>query len=238
MELSLFQQEGKFAPALHPKPPIPPDVICLQEVGNQPIKLRGYYVIKHVGSPKVAVLVHKTVTAVGQHYQHHDINHVLVEVLPQKRGRRSTFILNLYSPPRAQKDDFRNIIYDSARAAGCNQLVVVGDMNARHTAWGYQQDTQKGRSLIDAVDQTGLELITNLLQPTRVGNSVSRDTFPDLSFIKNVREYSWTHLGETLGSDHYILSISVSTPKLKRTIGEIRLTDWEAYRQYPHPKAV
>lgn len=49
------------------------------------------------------------------------------------------------------------------RAAGCNQLVVVGDMNARHAAWGYQQDTQKGRSLIDAVDQTGLELIINLL---------------------------------------------------------------------------
>lgn len=215
--------------------PYPPDVICLQEVGNQPIKLRGYYVIKNVGSPKVAVLVHKSVTAVGKHYQHHDINHVLVEVLPQKRSRRSTFILNLYSPPRAQKDDFRNIIYDSARTAGYNQLVVLGDMNARHTAWGYQQDTQKGRSLLDAVDQMGLELVNNLLQPTRIGNSVSRDTFPDLSFVKNVRDYSWTHLGETLGSDHYILSTSVSTPKLKRTIGEIRLTNWEAYRQYPPP---
>ncbi|KAG0421985.1 hypothetical protein HPB47_002157 [Ixodes persulcatus] len=93
------------------------------------------------------------------------------------------------------KDDFRNIIYDSARTASYNQLVVLGDMNARHTAWGYQQDTQKGRSLLDAVDQMGLEL----------------------------------------GSDHNILSTSVSTPKLKRTIGEIRLTNWEAYRQYPPP---
>lgn len=110
-------------------------------------------------------------------------------------------------------------------------------MNARHTVRGYQQDTQKGRSLIDAVDQMGLALITNLLQPTRVGNSVSRDTFPDLSLVKNVRECSWTHLDETLGSHHYILSISVSTPKLKRTIGEIRLMDWEAYRQYPLPES-
>ncbi|KAH7986423.1 hypothetical protein HPB49_025971 [Dermacentor silvarum] len=32
--------------------PYPPDVICLQEVRNQPIKLWGYYVMKHVGSPK------------------------------------------------------------------------------------------------------------------------------------------------------------------------------------------
>ncbi|KAH6925197.1 hypothetical protein HPB50_001565 [Hyalomma asiaticum] len=71
----------------------------------------------------------------------------------------------------------------------------------------------------------------------RTGNSVSADTCPDLTFSLNVRDGHWKNLEENLGSDHFIISFSTSTPKLKRDLGSASMTDWQAYRRYPLPLA-
>lgn len=41
---------------------IPPDVICLQEVGNRPVKLQGYYTLYDPKYPRVAALVSNFMT--------------------------------------------------------------------------------------------------------------------------------------------------------------------------------
>lgn len=213
--------------------PTSPDVICLQETGTGSNNLKGYYQISNPESPRIAVYASKTLAFVVHSTSVTGINHVLLEVLPQKRGKKSTFILNLYSPPRARQEQFGPIFRECARIAGNNQLVVLGDMNAPHTAWGYKMDTRKGTSLLEAADREGLSLATDYTVSTRIGNSVSRDTTPDLCFTKNAANVTWTHLGETLGSDHYILSTAVSTSKLRRIIGNTKITNWEAFRRCP-----
>ncbi|KAH6923061.1 hypothetical protein HPB50_021391 [Hyalomma asiaticum] len=58
--------------------------------------------------------------------------------------------------------------------------------------------------------------------PTRLGNSVSVGTSPDLAFTLNLRDATWSNLDETLGSDHYLISVSVSSPTVRRTTGQVR----------------
>ncbi|KAL1474175.1 hypothetical protein MTO96_038174, partial [Rhipicephalus appendiculatus] len=51
--------------------------------------------------------------------------------------------------------------------------------------------------------------------PTRIGNSVCRDTTPDLSFCRSVRDARWSNTHQSLGSDHYVLTIQVITSLCK-----------------------
>lgn len=103
----------------------------------------------------------------------------------------------------------------------------------------YKRLTLGNASRTRCVYRLGLTLITLPTVPTRVGNSVSRDTFPDLTFTFNIKDASWTNLEENLGSDHYIISVSLSTPKLRRVIGDARITDWAEFRKrYTAPESV
>lgn len=72
------------------------------------------------------------------------------------------------------------------------KLLIVGDFNAAHPTWGYKQATAKGTKLYDAMCQHQLTLLTDPEQPTRTGNSVSKDTCPDLALIKFVPA-EWTY---------------------------------------------
>ncbi|XP_070385444.1 uncharacterized protein [Dermacentor albipictus] len=76
----------------------------------------------------------------------------------------------------------------------------------------------------------GLNLITSALYPTRMGNSVSRDTTPDLTLVLNTEGATWQNTGDDLGSDHYIveMSIAIALKPLRKRI----YTDWDAkFRQ-------
>ncbi|KAH7934596.1 hypothetical protein HPB51_029037 [Rhipicephalus microplus] len=66
----------------------------------------------------------------------------------------------------------------------------------------------------------GLTLHTDPAYPTRVGNSVTRDTRLDLSFTKNIRHADWANTKETLCSNHCILNIIVTTTPLPRSLDE------------------
>ncbi|KAH7932409.1 hypothetical protein HPB51_029307 [Rhipicephalus microplus] len=57
----------------------------------------------------------------------------------------------------------------------------------------------------------GLTLHTDPAYSSRVCNSVTRDTRPNLSFTKNIRHADWANTEETLCSNHCILNIIVTT---------------------------
>ncbi|XP_077523238.1 uncharacterized protein LOC144134142 [Amblyomma americanum] len=98
-------------------------------------------------------------------------------------------------------------------------------------AWGYNKYTAKGRDLYQDAMELDFTLITDPTHPTRIGNSVSRDTSPDLTFVKNdVRgAITWRNTGTDLGSDHTIVEISI--PEHNDTsIKTHRWIDWDAFR--------
>ncbi|XP_072140714.1 uncharacterized protein [Dermacentor andersoni] len=107
----------------------------------------------------------------------------------------------------------------------------MSDFNARGQSWGYQKDTKKGTQVGDAAEITSCTLLTDANHPTRLGNSVSPDTCPDLTYVRGVRQATWENLLENLGSDHYNIRTQVSAENIKRKIGTAKITDWNAFRK-------
>ncbi|KAG0416190.1 hypothetical protein HPB47_006631, partial [Ixodes persulcatus] len=67
-------------------------------------------------------------------------------------------------------------------------------------------------------------------QPTRTGNSVSKNTCPDQALIK-FGPAEWTNTEESLGSDHWIIEIEVAITALKNFIKRHAMTDWDGFRK-------
>ncbi|XP_037518367.1 uncharacterized protein LOC119395152 [Rhipicephalus sanguineus] len=150
------------------------------------------------------------------------------------------FVLNVYSKPSLQHR-FRELFRKARAVAGDGPLLVAGDFNAPHAAWGYARETPKGRRLWeDSADQR-LELIANPADPTRRGNSACVDTLPDLAFVANIANAQWHNMQEDLGSDHSIIEIQIDTGQHTRVCHfesagkargrRLRLVEWDAFRK-------
>lgn len=211
---------------------IRPNIIALQEVSGVP-KISGYAtLVSQKNKPRTATLISKNLTAIEHKLKEQGVEHVLLEIIPKKKKDKSLFVLNVYSPPRYVVQDFRSLFREASKIVGGNALVLVGDFNARHTSWGYQEDSKKGKQLAAAIDNERLEIINDLLRPTRTGNSINRDTNPDLTMIKNLDQHkvTWKNTEETIGSDHAIIEISVEASTNRRKIGASKMTNWNKFR--------
>lgn len=199
-----------------------PVAIALQETGNVP-SLSGYVAFcqeteDEDEEPRVATLVAKHVPVI-EHKLAAPVPHVFLELLARDRGKCSLFLLNVYSSPKRTQDVFDELFRDALRIT-CprrNNLLIVGDFNAPHGVLGYPRDTPKGRKLMVVIENLGLTLLNEPGQPTRMGNSVSRDTCPDISLVKARGNCTWVNLEENLGSDHHILEIAVPNHLGKQT---------------------
>lgn len=210
-----------------------PAVIALQETGLQ-AKLPGYNSFQ--GGTSTCILVHKECTArqidldlsEGHEY-------TMVNILPNKRRDPSVYVLNVYSSPKCKRSVFNEIFYKAVREADKHPLVIVGDFNAPSYHWGYTREIAKGRKLAELISTLRLSLLTDPMQPTRVGNSVNRDTCPDLTLVKNISHATWENLDDTLGSDHCLLKITISAKVARTTWSQAKLTNWTAFRSHAIP---
>lgn len=217
-ELSLFIQTE------------PPDVIALQETNTSTPRLPQYTAFTQDPQYRTAILVHNTHPA-QPHYLNQTIPHTFVELIPTRPSSPSVYILNIYSPPSENLKTIDNLIHEAIRKACNNPLLILGDFNAPHPAWGYHFASKKGTALLHAAQNNQLVLQNDLTTPTRIGNSVARDTIPDLTFSKNCLNTTWLCLRETLGSDHDIISTSIPFERKPRRKGTAHLTNWPAFRK-------
>ncbi|XP_070390919.1 uncharacterized protein [Dermacentor albipictus] len=138
--------------------------------------------------------------------------------------------LNVYSNPSQRKQRFKTLLRTASTAAGRNTLIACGDFNAMNPARGYKY-TAKGRDLYQDATELDFTLITDPTNLTRIGNSVLRETTPDLTFVKNdIRgAITWRNTGTDLGSDHTIVEIGI--PEHNDTsIKTHRRIEWDAFR--------
>ncbi|KAM7301181.1 uncharacterized protein ISCGN_016721 [Ixodes scapularis] len=138
-------RRGRRAPLSSPAPPPPPP-------------------------PAAAVLVRRNVTVAQRELQGVKVPHVFVELIP--RSGQGWFVLNVYSKPSLQHR-FGELFRRARAVAGDGPLLIAGDFNAPHAAWGYGRETPKGKRLWEDSQDQGLEFIVNPADPTRRGNSAS-----------------------------------------------------------------
>lgn len=91
--------------------------------------------------------------------------------------------------------------------------------------------TVKGNKLWELIHQQGLTVHTDPACPTRIGNSVSRDTCPDLTMTKRLADAECCNTEETLGSDHCILITTVPLIRKNSYIKKTRLVNWDEFRK-------
>ncbi|KAG0436899.1 hypothetical protein HPB47_017709 [Ixodes persulcatus] len=190
-----------------------PDVILLQETLTDAPTLMGYR--EHVCTIEgrgLCTLVRKGLTFVDHELGGVQVEHSFVELIPTKHRKQSIFVLNVYSNPSNRRQRFRALLQKALKTAG----------------------TAKGRNLTQDTHELDFALITDPAHPTRLGNSATRDTTPDLTFVRNAgtANVTWSNTTVDLGSDHAIIEIHVPTPdRMQGSKRTFTWTDWEDFRK-------
>ncbi|XP_037515435.1 uncharacterized protein LOC119391858 [Rhipicephalus sanguineus] len=153
----------------------------------------------------------------------------MIEIIPGPVSRGSIFILNVYSSPKDLRQRFKTLVSRASQLARDSPLVIAGDFNAPYHTWGYPYDTHKGEDLWREALNRDLMLLTDPSFPTRCGTSASRDTTPDLTFVRGAAAAKWVNLNIDLGSDHYILATTLQVEQ--RKLRKFMVTDWDKFRK-------
>lgn len=201
-----------------------PDVICIQEThfqGNRYIKLNGYQppVIKNRNGIKnnkgkikskgggVAVYVSNLLTYTEIDFQAENIEITGVTINCQNDKIN---IVNMYRPP----DQTLNFQDYTKLFNNINQnLVLLGDYNARSSLWGSIKTDKNGQVLEDLIQHMDL-IVLNDGSGTRLDNNGNTSEI-DLTFVSPslTKDSQWAVLEDPLGSDHFpILTVLKSKP--------------------------
>ncbi|EEC14949.1 hypothetical protein IscW_ISCW021625 [Ixodes scapularis] len=176
-----------------------------------------------------ATLVSNQLTAVQHEFDNSAADYTLTEIIPAKKEQVSLYVLNVYSSPKDQSREVTALLESTTQLAKKGQLVITGDFNAPHVEWGYHKSFKKGNILWNKIQELGLSLLNDPHTATRTGNSISRDTTPDLTLAKNVKNPVWRNTGADLNSDHYILATTLRTESIKASDDpdtQVKAVEW------------
>ncbi|KAH9365020.1 hypothetical protein HPB48_021478 [Haemaphysalis longicornis] len=133
--------------------------------------------------------------------------------------------------PSKRSQRFRALL-QKASTTMSQTLIPGADFTAAEAEWGYGYNTAKGKNLAQDTQDLDFALITDSVRRTRRGNSVTRDTNPDLTFIKNTEAVTVTCSNTKVdhGCDHAMVHIHVRTPNRmqcsKRTFSRMYLEEF------------
>ncbi|XP_037567446.1 uncharacterized protein LOC119447964 [Dermacentor silvarum] len=180
----------------------------------------------------VTTLIRKGLVAVRHDIQGVNLDYLFIDVIPQRHRKYRIFILNLYSNPSKTRERFLLLLKKATTLAGPHPLLIGGDFNAPHPAWGYGHATVKGKHLWQDSQDLGLTIITDPSTPTRMWCLGIPSCPTDLTMVKNIKNAKWQNTTTDLGSDHMIIEIKIltlgGTSPLTRSFV---LTDWDKFRR-------
>lgn len=213
----------------------PPDVLALQETDTNG-SIPGYDRFdteQGTTGKNICTFVRRDL-AVKKHTVSMDgpTKLIVTEILPKRKKQQSLFICNMYSSPKDASAECAQVFKALNPLLVDNAAIVLGDFNAHHTIWGYGTDSVKGKAIVDAADRYNAVLLNDVTYPTRIGNSVQRNTTPDLAFSVNLEDVVWKNTQENSGSDHYIIEVQATLPGYTPRKARIQpCVDWDKFRR-------
>ncbi|KAL3257600.1 hypothetical protein MRX96_017054 [Rhipicephalus microplus] len=67
---------------------------------------------------------------------------------------------------------------------------------------------------------------------TRRGNRATRDTTPELTWLSDTLDVTWTKEDADLWSDHSVIGITIRGSRYQAVLGKARITDWDQMRNF------
>uniref|UniRef100_A0A182NPZ4 Endo/exonuclease/phosphatase domain-containing protein n=1 Tax=Anopheles dirus TaxID=7168 RepID=A0A182NPZ4_9DIPT len=125
-------------------------------------------------------------------------------------------------------------------ASGHSRVLLLGDFNAWHAAWGSHRANTKGEELFQLATELGLETLNLGREATFVGNGVARPSIVDVAFASEAisrsdlvgdPDHQWRLLSRYSYSDHrYVRRLPFSEEELERR--RIHLQEGERRRRH------
>ncbi|KAL1436842.1 hypothetical protein MTO96_049242 [Rhipicephalus appendiculatus] len=196
-------------------------------------KLPGYLTYTDPTEEGTAVLVRSNVAATQHVTAQGGCEHTLIEIHAGTIGNTGNlYVMSAYCRPSQRQYDFDRVVSQAKRLAESRPLLILGDFNAPHTTWGYKYQSKRGKALAKTMEDHEMALLNEPDVVTRRGNSINRDTTPDLSWLSGALDASWRNEDVDLGSDHSVISIIIKGPQYRAVLGTARVTDWDKMRKY------
>lgn len=156
-----------------------------------------------------------------------------------KYGNKEISLVSVYSPgncdPVFTKAKLNNLISNIPEP-----MLIAGDFNARHTAWGCASIDIRGRDIIESINDNGL-VVLNDGQYTTVGSSTWQRNALDLTLVSPSLAFSceWSVCDDPMGSYHLPVMTKIAISNYSNTYEQahsvsysyfnFRLVDWQKY---------
>jgi ribonuclease HI len=197
-----------------------------------PIYLRGYNVFRKDRFDSyggVAIICHKSVSTQVCSIDaiNPGIEAIQIRIFNCKYLEN---IVSIYCPSsvRTNQTDWDKIFSLTSK-----KTLLAGDFNGHHLSWSYKND-QRGIQLFDTALEYGFTSI-NSGEHTRVKlvNGNVQKSSPDISFLSTdiSVHFNWKILNENLGSDHFIIKMSIKVSGTLNFINKrnFKQADWNTY---------
>ncbi|KAM7297104.1 hypothetical protein ISCGN_022257 [Ixodes scapularis] len=148
-------------------------------------------------------------------------------------SKRALLLVSVYVRPRRTGRARENWdwIYYIRSTYSSDILVIAGDFNARHQAWGYAENHYRGETLRDVMAANYMELLNNPNIPTRYGHGRQGDTTPDLTWGSRNARTDWEVHMDAMGSDHFPILVTLKNVRGKNNQKiKTQITKWDDYR--------
>nr|XP_037270616.1 LOW QUALITY PROTEIN: uncharacterized protein LOC119162261 [Rhipicephalus microplus] len=225
-----------------------PLVIALQEVNGPVLKIMGYDgyapTEEQDSSTKTALYVRRGTTHVQLDTQPWCSTTLSVvgcrlEVSPQ----RTILVFCVYVVPESTRNKANKAPVDLSfiphfrKIYPQDVILLCGDFNSQHVAWGYNKCSPRGRRIMQDASAYGLTLLNTPQTHTRLGQTVHQaDTSPDLTWSTRPQLFQWEVLDDCMGSDHFPILIRFRTgdastkTKSRASTRLSHITHWDKYR--------
>ncbi|KAL1485795.1 hypothetical protein MTO96_047211, partial [Rhipicephalus appendiculatus] len=226
-----------------------PLVIALQEVNGPVLKIMGYD-----GYAPSDDLAAPTKTAL---YVRRGATHVQLDTQPwcsttlsvvgcrvEVSSQRTLLVFCVYVVPENTRNKANKAPVDLSFISHFKKLypqdtiLLCGDFNSQHVAWGYNQCSPRGRRIMQDASEYRLTLLNTPQTHTRLAQTARQaDTSPDLTWSTRPQLFRWEVLDDCMGSDHFPILIHfrtgyANTKKPNATTRLSHITHWDKYREF------